>query len=112
MSSNVTDDQIQALASTARAFSLAQLRWTSDRHRDGAEAIELEHQRRMVWLRGEGVVAILCPVISDTLAGVAIMTEVVERAQEIMDADPCVQAGMMTCEVLPCVGFPGDTLPE
>ena len=28
-----------------------------------------------------------------------------------MAADPCVQAGMMTVEVLPCVGFPGDCLP-
>jgi hypothetical protein len=29
---------------------------------DGADAIELEHQRRMVSLRAEGVIAILCPV--------------------------------------------------
>jgi hypothetical protein len=28
-----------------------------------------------------------------------------------MAADPCVQAAMMTVEVLPCVGFPGDSLP-
>jgi uncharacterized protein YciI len=50
-------------------------------------------------------------VLSDIVAGVAIMAEPVERAQKIMAADPCVRAGMMTCEVLPCVGFPGDTLP-
>ncbi len=108
----VTDEQIQTLAATARPFSLVQLRWTTKRHRDGAAAIELEHQRRLVSLRAEGAVAILCPVISHDLAGVAIMTESVERAQEIMAADPCVQAGMMTCEVLPCLGFPGDTLPD
>jgi len=112
MSSDVTDDQIQALAATAKPFSLAQLLWGPDRYRDGAEAIELEHQRRMVSLRAEGVIAILCPVISDTVAGVAIMTEPLEQAQKIMAADPCVQAGMMTCEVYPCLGFPGDTLPE
>lgn len=111
MSSDVTNDQIQALASTAKPFSLIQLRWAPGRHQDGAEAIELEHQRRMVSLRADGVIAILCPVITDTVSGVAIMTESVERAEEIMAADPCVQAGMMTCEVLPCVGFPGDALP-
>jgi hypothetical protein len=43
----------------------------------------------MVSLREEGAIAIVCPVISDSVAGVAIMT----------------------CEVLPCVGFPGDALP-
>jgi hypothetical protein len=112
MSSDVTNDQIQALAATAKPFSLVQLRWGPDRYRDGADTIELEHQRRMVSLRAEGVIAILCPVISDPVSGVAIMTEPLERAQEIMATDPCVQAGMMTCEAYPCLGFPGDTLPE
>lgn len=111
MSSHVTDDQIQALAATAKPFSLVQLRWAPDRHRDGAAAIELEHQRRMVSLRADGVIAILCPVVSDDLAGVAIMTEPAERAEELMAADPCVQAEMMTVEVYPCLGFPGDSLP-
>lgn len=111
MSLPVTDQQIEALAETAKTFSLVLLRWTTDRDRDGAEAIELEHQRRMVSLRAEGVIAILCPVLTDSLAGLAIVTEPVERAAEIMAADPCVQAGMLTCEVLPCLGFPGDALP-
>ena len=111
MSPNVTDEQIKTLAATAKPYSLAQLRWGPDRFQEGADAIELEHQRRMVALRADGVIAILCPVISDTVAGVAIMTEPPEEAERIMAADPCVRAGMMTCEVLPCVGFPGDTLP-
>jgi len=111
MSTNVTDDQIQALAAAARPFSLAQLRWGPDRDQDGADAIELEHQRRMVSLRVDGVIAVLCPVVSDTVAGVAILTQPLEQARETMAADPCVRAGMMTCEVLSCFGFPGDTLP-
>jgi hypothetical protein len=108
----VTDEQIQALAASAKSYSLAQLRWAPDRHQEGGDAIELEHQRRMVSLRAAGVIAILCPVISDDVAGVAIMTQPPESAQAIMADDPCVQAGMMTCEVLPCVSFPGDSLPE
>jgi hypothetical protein len=111
MSADVTDEQIQALAATARPFSLAQLRWGPERHQDGADAIELEHQRRMVSLRADGVIAILCPVVSETVAGVAILTEPPEQAEQTMAADPCVRAGMMTCEVLPCLGFPGDSLP-
>ena len=112
MSPNVTDDQIRALAATAKPYSLAQLRWGPDRYQEGADAIELEHQRRMVSLRADGVIAILCPVVSETLAGLAIMTEPPEQAQQTMAADPCVRAGMMTCDVLPCLGFPGDALPD
>lgn len=107
----VTDEQIQELAATGRPYSLVQLSWAPGRHQDGADAIEREHQRRMVSLRAEGTIAVLCPVLSDRLCGVAIMTQTVERARETMAADPCVQAGMMTVEVLPCVGFPGDSLP-
>ncbi len=44
-------------------------------------------------------------------AGVAIMTVPAEEAAGIMVEDPCVQAGMMRCEVRPCHGFPGDALP-
>lgn len=112
MGTPVTDDQLDELAARATPFSLALLRWAPDRHQDGAEAIERAHQRRMVSLRVEGVIPVLCPIASDTYAGMAILAEPVERAQEIMTADPCVQAGMMTVEVLPCFGFPGDTMPR
>ncbi|MFJ1456463.1 hypothetical protein [Nocardia sp. N2S4-5] len=111
MGTAVTDEEIAALAATAKPFSLALLRWGPERARDGAGAIELEHQRRMVALRADGVIAVLCPVASDTVAGVAIMTVPAEEGARIMAADPCVRAGMMTCEVLPCHGFPGDSLP-
>ncbi|WP_419999560.1 hypothetical protein [Streptomyces boninensis] len=111
MSTPVTDEQIKALAATAKPFSLALLQWGPERTMDGADAIELEHQRRMVSLRAEGVIAVLCPVASDTVAGVAIMTVPAEEAAVIMEGDPCVQAGMMRCEVHPCHGFPGDALP-
>ena len=111
MSTTVTDEQIQQLAATAKPYSVALLHWTRERHKDGAEATELEHQRRLVSLRADGVIAILCPVGSETLAGVAIMTLPPEEAKQVMDGDPCVQAGMMTCEVHACHGFPGDALP-
>jgi len=107
----VTDEQIQELAATAAPYALVQLSWAAGRHQDGADAIEREHQRRMVSMHADGTIAVLCPVQSDGLCGVAVMPRTVEEAQEIMATDPCVQAGMMTVEVLPCVGFPGDSLP-
>jgi uncharacterized protein YciI len=109
--STVTDEQIQQLAATAKPFSVALLSWTPERHMEGADATELEHQRRLVSLRADGVIAILCPVVSETLAGVLIMTVSPEDARGVMDDDPCVQAGMMTCEVYSAASFPGDALP-
>ena len=111
MTATVTDEQVRALAATARPFSVALLWWGPDRHQAGADATEAAHQRRMVSLRADGVIAVLCPVGSDTLAGVAVLTVSPEEAAEIMGADPCVQAGMMRLEVHACAGFPGDALP-
>ena len=111
MNTTVTDEQVQQLAATAKPYSLALLWWGPERYKDGADATEREHQRRMVSLRADGVIAILSPVGSDTLAGVAIMNVPPEEASEILDDDPCVQAGMMRREVHPCHGFPGDALP-
>ena len=111
MDTTVTDEQVRQLAATAKPYSLALLSWGPKRHMDGAEATEREHQRRMVSLRSAGVIAILCPVASDTLSGVAIMNVPPEEAKEIMDGDPCVRARMILCEVHTCHSFPGDTLP-
>lgn len=111
MTTTVTDEQVQELAATAKPFSVVLLWWGSERHQDGAEETERSHQRRMVSLRADGVIAILSPVASDTLAGVAIMTVPPEEASAIMDGDPCVQAQMIRVEVHLCHSFPGDALP-
>lgn len=111
MTTTVTDEQIQELAETAKPYSLVLLSWGPQRHMDGAEATELEHQRRMVSLRADGVIAILCPVASGTLAGVAIMTVPPGEAREIMEGDPCVRSSMILCEIHSCRSFPGDALP-
>jgi hypothetical protein len=111
MSTPVTDEQIQQLAETAKPYSVALLWWGPERFRDDAGAIEREHQRRMVSLRASGTIAVLTPVASDTLAGVAIMTLPPDASREVMDEDPCVQASMIRCDVYQGHGFPGDTLP-
>lgn len=111
MTISITDEQVRQLAQTARSYSLALLRWGPKRDQEGAAAIELEHQRRMVALRGEGLIVVLCPVASDTLCGLAIFDAPREQAAEIMAGDPCVKSLMMQVEVYPCHGFPGDALP-
>jgi hypothetical protein len=112
MSNTVTDEQVRQLAATAKPYSAALLWWGPQRYKDDADVTEREHQRRMVSLRADGVIAILCPVASDTLAGIAIMNVPPEEASKILDEDPCVQAGMMRGEVHLCHGFPGDARTE
>lgn len=110
MRPHVTDDDVHELAATARPYSLAVLRWAN---RDHSEEVEVgaAHQRRMVELRRDGIIAILCPVASDIICGVAILTVPLDEAARLMNGDPCVQSGIMTCEVVPCHSFAGDALP-
>ena len=108
----VTEEQIRDLVATGKPFSVALLWWGPERYMDGADTVEFEHQRRIVSLRANGAIAVLCPAQSDKLAGVAVMPKSLDEAKAIMDGDPCVQAGMMTCDVYPVIGFPGDALPS
>ena len=107
MDATITNEHIQQLAESAKPYNLALLWWGPERHMDGAAAIELEHQRRMVSLRADGIISILCPVSVETLAGVAVMNVEPEEAREIMHGDPCVQASMILCHICACHGFPG-----
>ena len=47
----------------------------------------------------------------DEVAGIGIFGASPDRTREILDGDPAVQAGVLTCEVHPVRGFPGDMLP-
>lgn len=112
MTTTITDEQVRELAATAVPYSLVLLWWGDGRFQEGADVIEAAHQRRLVSLRADGVIAILCPVSSDTLAGMAILDVAPGEARTLMADDPCVRAGMMRVDVHPCHGFPGDSLPE
>jgi hypothetical protein len=107
-----TDDRVRALAGRGRPLSLVLLHWSDGRDRTDAAVIEGAHQRRMVGLHDEGVIAVLCPVTAGAVAGMAVVDLPVDEARQLMDGDPCVQAGMMRCEVHPCLGFPGDAVPD
>ncbi len=110
MKSHVNDDDVRELAATAKPYSLAVLRWANRDHSEKGE-IEAAHQRRMVELRRDGIIAILCPVASDGICGVAVLTVPIAEATLVMNGDPCVQSGIMTVEVLSCHSFAGDALP-
>ena len=111
MKVHVTNDQVEELARSAVPYSLVILRWGPRRGTSDVAPVEAEHQRRMVQLRADGVIAILCPVASDSVCGVVVMNVTTTEAGTIMREDPCVRGQVMTYDVYQCHGFPGDRLP-
>jgi hypothetical protein len=63
-------------------------------------------------LQADGVMPIVCPVGDATgLAGVAIFVDGPDGVRRILDADPAVQAGIMSYHLHACRGIPGSALP-
>jgi hypothetical protein len=108
----ITDDYMREHLTKTRAYAVVLLKAGEKYGEEGSDAIVWEHGRRNFSLRADGVMPIVCPVIDDTeLCGVAIFDTSVERANEIMQDDPGVRAGVFTFEVHPVRGFPGSVLP-
>ncbi len=101
----------KALAKT-KTYTLVFLARTPKRQEPGADAIIWEHARRNMSLRADGVLAIVCPVTDDSeWAGIGIFDASLEETTRIMDDDPAVRAGVLSYELHPVRGFPGDSLP-
>ena len=59
-----------------------------------------------------GAMPVVLRVVDDSdVCGVGVFTGSVEDTTAIMTDDPGVRAGVLTFDVHPCVGFPGDALP-
>ncbi len=79
---------------------------------EAAPAIVWEHGRRNFALRDEGVLAVVLPVTDGCdVCGIGVFAATVDDTAAIMNDDPGVAAGVFSCEVHPCRGFPGDALP-
>ena len=64
-------------------------------------------------LRADGVLSIVCPVTDGSeVAGVGIFNASADEVSEIMERDLAVESGVLTYEVHPVRGFPGDSLAE
>ena len=65
---------VRQLAETAKPYSLALLWWGLERHMEEGGASAIERNTNVEWCRCALTgVTVLCPVSSETLAGVAIM---------------------------------------
>jgi hypothetical protein len=108
----VTDEYMTDMLAKANSYSVVLLRRGGRYAEPNADQVIWEHGRRNFTLRAEGILAVVCPVADDTdLAGVGIFNATPEETSRIMDGDPAVQAGVLSYEVHPVRGFPGDRLP-
>jgi hypothetical protein len=107
----ITDDFMREMRAKARSYSLVILRRAARYNEPEAGAVIWEHGRRNHSLRADGVLAIVCPVAADTeWSGIGIFDKTPEETARIMDGDPAVQASVLSHEVHPVRGFPGDSL--
>lgn len=108
----VTDEYMRDMLARTHVYSVVLLRRAARYAEPDAREIIWEHGRRNFALRADGVLAVVCPVADDSdLAGVGIFDATPEETARIMDGDPAIQAGVLSYEVHPVRGFPGDGLP-
>jgi hypothetical protein len=108
----ITDDEMRQILPTSKAYTLMILKAGPNRYQPWAEKIIWEHVRRNFEYRAEGVLAIVCPVTDDgAVRGIGIYAATPEQTKQIMEDDPAVKAEVLTYEIHPCRGFPGDSLP-
>ena len=107
-----TDEEMGQLLPTAKPYSVVILRRGAKYEDDAAPAIIWEHGRRNFGLRDDGVLAVVLPVTDGSdVCGIGVFAATIDDTTAIMGDDPGVAAGVFTCEVHPCRGFPGDSLP-
>ena len=107
-----TDDEMNALLAGARPYTLAILRPGPRFAEADSAAIIWEHGRRNLGLRHDGELAVVLPVADGSdVCGVCVFDAGVEDTAAALEGDPAVAADVLTFEVHPCAGFPGDSLP-
>ncbi|MHA7652331.1 hypothetical protein ACX9NE_12020 [Mycobacterium sp. ML4] len=90
-----TDDEMNQLLPTARAYSVVILERGPNYRDDAAPAVIWEHGRRNFGLRHHGVLAVVLPVTDDSdMCGVGVFAATVNEATALLEDDPGVAAGV------------------
>lgn len=108
----ITDEYMKDRLGKAGEYTLLILMRTPKTSAEASKPIIWEHGRRNMALQAVGALSIVCPATDDSdLAGIGIFGGPVEEVREIIERDPAVQAGVLSYELHPVRGFPGDCLP-
>jgi hypothetical protein len=108
----ITDEYMQQMLSRTKEYCIVLLKHGPESDLPDEREIIWEHGRRIFVLRADGLLSIVCPVtVEADVHGLCIFNADIDKTKEIMDEDPAVQAGIFAYEILPCLSFPGDSLP-
>jgi hypothetical protein len=109
----ITDETMKQRLALTRDYILVVLKTTEKTFTDEGRPIIWEHGRRNMALRAAGLLSVVCPVTDGSeIAGIGIFRSDAEAVREIIEGDPAVRAGVLTYELHPVRGFPGDALPD
>lgn len=109
---HLSDEQFRQLRATARPYTAVILHPGPNRHTAGADAIVYQHGMRNARLHLDGTLPIVCPTAdASDFSGLGVFDGTPDQVTSIMDADPAVQAGVLTYELHPVLGLLGGTLP-
>ncbi len=111
----ITDAYMQEQLARTAPYAVALLHRGPAYGGEGADAVIWEHGRRNFALRARGVLDVVMPLppgpgVTTGLAGLMIFSAPLEEVRALLDADPAVEAGILTYEVHEGRGFPGDAL--
>ncbi len=107
-----TDDEMRERLVHSRNYTVALLRVAPAADLPASRPLIWEHGRRNFSLRAAGVLPIVVRVADDSdWAGVGIFNASPAETERILADDPAIQAGILTYELHPVTGFPGDCLP-
>jgi hypothetical protein len=112
---DITDEYMREQLGRSAAYTVALLHRGPAYATDGADAVIWEHGRRNFALRARGVLDVVVPLppapgVTEGLAGLAIFSVPPDEVRALLDADPAVEAGILTYELHEGRSFPGDAL--
>jgi hypothetical protein len=107
----ISDEMMRERLAKTKAYTAVILRDGPNWRAEDARAIVWEHGRRNFELREERKLCIVCPVTGDgEIRGIGIFDAPPQEVEAMMAGDPAIEAGVLSFEIHPCRGFPGDAL--
>lgn len=108
-----TDEEMRERLAQSRDYTMALLRVAPAADLSQSRPLIWEHGRRNFSLRADGILPIVLRAADDSdWAGVGIFNASPAETERILLEDPAIQAGVLTYELHPVKGFPGDCLPS
>jgi uncharacterized protein YciI len=114
---SITPEYIQEKVSKGRAYTIVFLKAGKKQHSSDpkqAEQKQMEHLIYLFKLKEQEKLPLFGPFTkSGDLRGICIFnSDNAEEVKKLLDEEPLVKEGLLTYEIHPWFGIPGDKLPE